>query len=412
MLAMARLTSPLTFSDLTTDLVWPNLLHAGHLALRPSRLGIALVFIIGFMLLAALSDKLDNDANGNALMTSSRVVTLDAIVAAAGREERAGERPARQLFDAMIATPAYVLTNHPWAAIIALPLMALWTALAGGAICRSAACEHAQGVMLEWPRSVGFALGRWRSLLLALVGPLLIVWGIALGLAVGGFVLFRFGGVNLLGGLLWPLFLFGGVVAAIVMLAFVVGWPLLIPSVACEGTDAVDAVQHAYSFVFARPLRLVIYLAILIAQMLLLATVIAVICWLGVYVAQQCGLAWSGYRGEHALSDLPNHPGTAPASTAPMSNRGAHWLVSLWTLIPALGIPAAFIVSYIWSGSTVLYLAMRKLVDGQDMSEVWMPGIVEGTRAMASAPVAPAAAPPMPAMKSDAIADNGPADAT
>ena len=411
MLDMGRTTSPLTFSDLTADLVWPNLLRAGHLALRPSRLGIAMVFIVGFMLLAALGDKLDNDKDGNALATSTRVVALDAVVAAAGREERAGERPARQLFDAMIATPAYVPTNHPWAAIIAVPLMALWTALAGGAICRSAACEFSQGVMLEWPKSVGFAMGRWRSLLLALVMPLLIVWGIALGLAIAGFVLFRFGGINLLGGLLWPVFLFGGVVAAIVMLAFVIGWPLLIPSVACEGTDAVDAVQHAYSFVFARPLRMVIYLAILIAQMVLLAGVIAIICWLGVLVAQRCGLAWSGWRGERVLSDLPGHPGTPMPSGETMSVRGSHWLVSLWTLIPAFGIPAAFIVSYIWSGSTVLYLAMRKLVDGQDVHEVWMPGMVEGTRAIAAAP-APVISAPIEAAKNEAISDTGPADAT
>ncbi len=407
---MPRPAAPLTLADLTEDLLWPKLLRAGQLALRPSRMGIALAFIIGLMLLAALSDRLDNDKDANALAISTRVVALDATAAAtAGRDGPAGEKPGRQLFNSLVAVPVYVLGHHPWAALIAVPLMALWTALAGGAICRSAACDFALAVSLEWPKAVGFALGRWRSLLLALTLPLLIVWAIVLAMAIAGWALFSLPVVNILGGLLWPLFLFGGVVAAIVMLAFVVGWPLLIPSVACEGTDAVDAVQHAYSFVFARPLRLVLYLAILIVQLAVLAGVIATICWLGVHVAQQCGLAWSGWRGERILADLPGHAGNPPPLDATGGIRAAHWLVWLWTLIPALGIPAAFIVSYICSGATVLYLTMRKLVDGQDVREVWMPGIIEGTRARATPVAAPMVAP-VPVAKAESVSDTGPAD--
>ena len=62
--------------------------------------------------------------------------------------------------------------------------------------------------------------------------------------------------------------------------------------------------------------------------------------------------------------------------------------------------------------STVLYLAMRRLVDGQDLHEIWMPGMVEGTQARATAsapgPAVTAAAPARP----EAVSDNDPADAT
>lgn len=398
----------LTLSDLTRDLVWPHLLRAGSLALRPSRLGFAAVFILGLLLLGWLAGALDNSP-GNALLTSGRVLGFDAVVAAAGERgpgEHLGERPARQLHDAGIATPALYLRQNPGAAIIVLPLIALWTALLGGAISRSAACEFGQGVMLEWPGAAGFALSRWRSLLFALVTPLLLVWGIALGLSLVGGALFRWPLLNVLGGAAWGLFLLVGFVAALVMIVLLLGWPLLVPAVACEGADAVDAVQHAGSFVLARPLRLVVYLAILLLQLLLVVAIAATICWLAVHIAQRCALTWSGWRGEHALSDLPLHEGLPHPASAETGVKAAHWLAVLWSLIPAL-LPAAVAVSFVWCGATVLYLAMRKIVDGQDVREVWMPGVVEGTRAAAHAgPLSPPPLPPMP----ESVSDTGPAD--
>ena len=407
--------SPLTLADLTADLVWPALCRAGHIALRPSRIGMALVFVVGLMLLLGLSDRLDSDPDGNALETVATVLRLDGAAAAISPGEP-GERIGRQLFNSLVAEPGVFLQKNPWAALIAFPLIVLWTALAGGAICRSAACDVGQSVGIDWPAAVGFALSRWRSLLLALIGPLLMVWAITLAMAIAGWALFSLPVLNLIGGFAWPLFLFGGGVCAIVMLAFVVGWPLLIPSVACEGTDAVDALQHAYSFVFARPLRLAVYLAILLAQFVLLGGVVLLICWLSVHIARTCALQWSGVRGVEVLGSLPRHGGIPTPNDIAGTARGAHWLASLWTLLPAVGLPLAFIVSYIWSGSTVLYLAMRRIVDGQDMHEIWMPGMVEGTQAQAGAPTSSpgpspiAGAPASP--KPEAVSDNGPADET
>ncbi len=409
-----RNSPPLTFADLTADLIWPSLLRAGQLALRPSRIGMALVFVIGLMLLWGLSDRLDSNPNVNELEAAFRVMRLDAAVAGVIPDEP-GRRFGDQLFNAMVAEPGVFLMKNPWAALIALPLIALWTALAGGAICRSAACDVGQAVGIDWPQAVGFALSRWRSLLLSLIGPLLIVWGICFAMAVAGWVLFSLPVLNLLGGLAWGLFLLGGGVCAIVMMAFVVGWPLMVPSVACEGTDAVDALQHAYSFVFARPLRLAVYLAILLMQFALLGGVVMVVCWLSVHIAQACGLQWSGWRGEHVLGTLPLHAALTAQQDLAGTQRPAHWLVTFWTLLPAVGLPLAFVVSYIWSSSTVLYLAMRRLVDGQDMHEIWMPGMVEGTQARAATPSAAAPSPVAGAAhapRTEAVSDNDLADET
>jgi hypothetical protein len=315
------------------------------------------------------------------------------------------------VFAIFASTPAYLVRTSPWVALVVVPLMALWTAVCGGAISRSAACEFSQGVGLEWPRAVGFALTKWKALLGALVGPFAIAWMIMVGMAVAGWVLFSLPVVNLLGALVWPLFLLGGLVVSIVMLAYLVGWPMLVPSVACEGTDAVDAVQHAYSFVLAKPLRLAVYLVILLVQMAVLMAVVGAVFWLAINVAQKSGMAWSGARGADTLGALPEHVlhGADEHARWPL----ARGVVNLWTIVPAL-LPLAFIASFVWCGSTILYLAMRRVVDGQDVHEIWMPGMVEGTMAQGGrgrAEVGSAAPAPV-AAKGDGVSETGPADET
>src|SRR5882724_1628423 len=110
-----RPASSLTLADLTADLIWPSLLRAGHIALRPSRIGMALVFVIGLMLLIGLSDRLDSDHNGNVLETPGTELRLDAATAAVVPGEP-GERFGRQLFNSMVAEPGVFLLKNPWAA--------------------------------------------------------------------------------------------------------------------------------------------------------------------------------------------------------------------------------------------------------------------------------------------------------
>jgi hypothetical protein len=366
----------------------------------------SLVFIIGSLLLISLADRLDGDPQSNALVSAIGEI-LPNPTAMLGESREPGERIGHHLSHAFLGAPYRLLREQPWVALLALPLLFAWTALAGGAICRSAAGDFAQSVSIPWPQAVGFSLLRWRALLLSVLLPPLIVWTIALGLAVAGWALFSAPALNLIGAAVWPAFLFGGMVAAVVIVAFTIGWPMLLPSVACEGTDAIDAVQHAYSFVFARPLRLIAYLLLLGVQALVLTGLLFVLCWLGVYIAQQCALQWSGNRGLEVLGRLPWHVIPAAPEHAAGASVPARWMVGLWTLLPAV-LPLAFVVSYFWSGSTVLYLAMRCVVDGQDTGEIWMPGIVEGTQARAPDP----GAGPTSTPTAEAITDDGPADET
>jgi hypothetical protein len=83
--------------------------------------------------------------------------------------------------------------------------------------------------------------------------------------------------------------------------------------------------------------------------------------------------------------------------------------VRRWTEVFRLA-GAGAIVSYIWCALTGLFLVMRRVCDGQEISELWWPGMVPGTTAPSvQAAEAPSAATAAPA-RSEAITDNGPAD--
>lgn len=403
-----RQLAPFTFQDLSDSLIWPKLLRAGPLALRPARIGLGILLVVGLFIFGALFDRLDTDSRDNALVSSITQAGLSAASAALTDAPEPGQRFGRELYETYVAIPGALLRNHTLAALVVLPLMFAWLALLWGAIARSAATEFAQGVHLSWPQMLAFALRRAVALILALALPLLVAWAIILALAIGGWALFSLPIVNVLGGLLWLFFLIFGVLAAIIILLFTFAGPMLVPSVACEGTDAIDAFQHAYAFAFARPVRLILYSAVLILQGVVLLGIVGSVIWLGIHIAQSAAMSWSGPRGTDVLSVLPGNHGsrTDPTFAHHGSNGPAAAIASFWTILAIL-IPAGVFVSYLASASTVLYLTMRRLVDGQDTSEIWFPGILPGTQA----PVAAATTPP-PKSAASSVSDTGPADET
>lgn len=406
-----RAFTPLLLEDLTQDLVWPRLLRAGSLALRPARLGLGAVYLLlAFMvLLLARAVAGSSGAEGAATVLATAGVDAGSLLAALA-SLRIGAA-ARELHALMIVTPAELLRAAPLATIVGAAGLLWLTVVFGGAISRSAATESAQGVSLSWPKALAFALSRWTSLLGAVLIPLAILWGAAVGLHLVGLMLFTWKLGTVLGGLLWPLWILAGLVGALVLIAFVLGHPLLVSSVACEGTDAIDAVQHAYSFVFARPARLVLYWLLLLAQ----GVVMGAVVWLVILLAMhfvQAGIANGGGDGGRrivgALQPTVLSPdyvvGSGGVGEPQGAERAGSGLARLFTGVLLL-LGASYVMSYAFTASTLLYLAMRRVVDGQDMSEVYMPTMIAGT-------MAPVQAAPPPKPKGEGVSDTGPADET
>jgi hypothetical protein len=62
----------------------------------------------------------------------------------------------------------------------------------------------------------------------------------------------------------------------------------------------------------------------------------------------------------------------------PWHSRWAASAIAFWQAL-VLCLVAAYVFSFFFTASTKLYLLMRRAVDGQDIEEIWRPGLVPGT---------------------------------
>lgn len=399
--------SPLTLDDLIADLVWPRLLRVGRLAIRPARIGLGTFYLIGCIVLIGAAGSIDGRANANVLYDSGAAAASSVAAAARGLVTGDIAAVSSGLRRAFIQQPITALRQAPLATLLIAPLLLVWTVVIGAAISRTAGTELAIHRTTSWPEAVGMALRRWRTLAAAAILPLLLLWTLVLVLSVAGWALFSLAWVNALGGLLWGLFLLGGLIGAVLIVGAALGHGLVLPGVMCEGSDAIDAVQHAYSMALGRPLRLAAYAALLAVQGLVLAVIILVVIHISVELSLAAAGSWSGERGRGVLGAASMVD--PDAATPPPTDTIASTLVRRWTDVFRLA-GAGAIVSYIWCALTGLFLVMRRVCDGQEISELWSPGMVPCTTApsvqAAESPSSTIAAP----ARTEAITDNGPAD--
>lgn len=357
----------LVLGDLADDLLWPKLLRAPALALRPARLLLALMALLACSLIARIPAWWGEGSSfGEAW---SRALTDTAWNPPA---DWGAVGDAVGLYVSASTAPLRLIADHPGHALLfGVPILAV-LALAGAAIARLAVAEFARGVMLPWTSGVAFALARAGAVLSAVFLPLIVIGLIAATLALAGFLLLNRPIPSVLGSILYFLALGLSLVAVLAIAGLIAGWPMLVPAVAAEGGavggDGLDAVQRAYAYVPGRPLRLTLYLVILVAQL-------GVMLWLlgrlaaGVtgFAAWACGWFMSAESVARVFGPTPPDAGAAAFA----------WrTVAFWENLPGM-LVASFGVSYACSAGSVLYLIMRRLNDGEEETEVSIEGDAE-----------------------------------
>jgi hypothetical protein len=168
---------------------------------------------------------------------------------------------------------------------------------------------------------------------------------------------------------------------------------LLIPAVAVENAGPGDALQRALAYLLGRPLHFAGYTLLALAGLAAGYIVVALVAVTTLNITAATTAAFPPNSaitsaGGFDIFDLaPTQADVHPA----LHSDAAGFLVSLWqTLIVAAVI--GYVFSYAFTSSTIIYLLMRRVVDGQDPADVWQPGMIPGTFAPAPAGPGPRAA--------------------
>lgn len=287
---------------------------------------------------------------------------------------------------------AWLLAMHTGYAIVYfLILVAIW-GFFGGAISRAAVLDVCRDEKISLREAFAFAKSRYMNFAAAPLVPIGFILVGALALWLGGLI----GAIPAVGeifvGLAFFIALLIGFLIALVIVCGAVGLPLLMPAIAADNLDALDALSTTYSFVGARPWKtafcaLVALCYGAVCMILLKLFVMIMLFAVGHFAgaSMNWGDAYAKEGGQRvkveskldAMWQAPAFDGGRPFFGSFGERSLSHvswfgqlcikvWIYSVWGLV------AACIVGYFYSASSVIYVLLRKEVDLTDIEDVYL----------------------------------------
>ncbi len=354
-----HVSGPATMDELAAGLIWPRLLRAPLMAVEPSRLLIAFIAVAVLLGSAAVFDSVA----GQPVFTPTAQLTQETLYQIAAAVVQLDFGAVTQLSHAYIVGLRTVGDHSPWLLLLFIVFALPIVSLSGGAICRIAICDEARNWRLTFAEGVAHALARWRDCILAIAAPVVILVLLGLVIKGAGAILFISPIVSIFGAILYGAALLATTVFLILIVALGLGHMLLLPAVAADPADWVDALQRAYAYVLGRTGRLLLYLLLCAA---LASIAISVSSWL---VGSSLDLT--------AALVLPDDiaPTSSPAETAPdlpAATSAAIRIVSVWERV-VIAILLGYWLSLYFTLSSTLYLLVRRVNDEQDVRDIWAP---------------------------------------
>lgn len=303
-------------------------------------------------------------------------------------------------FDFFTTAPSWAIRHHPFYFVLFGTLFLVVWSLFGGAIARIAAVHVAdEGRKLSVRQGLSFAVSKFLSFLSAPLIPALIILVLGLVLAVGGLLLYIPWLGEIVVSALYFLALAAGFVMTLVLLGTAGGFNLMYPTIAVEGSDSFDAISRSFSYLYAKPWRMLFYSAVALAYgaicylfVRLFIFLMLLLTWffVGLFVTRKAANAdylWN------TLLPRPNADGSLSydvnyQALSPTQDFSA-FLLSFWVYL-TIAMLGAFAISFYFSASTIIYFLMRREVDATEMDDVYLEQPEED---FTEAPVAPAASP-------------------
>ncbi|MEM9884242.1 MAG: hypothetical protein AAF800_15115, partial [Planctomycetota bacterium] len=291
----------------------------------------------------------------------------------------------------VIDTPAALWASHPLFFVVLVSYGLTLATVFGGAIARLAAtqaCADTTVGLAEAARFVGARLG-W--LVLNPLAPLVAAGAIWLTLAVAGWALFHLPGLDVLGGLAFGLMLFGGFVAACLLLFVAFGAGLLPAALAVEGTDAFDVISRVFAFLIYRPMRYLLLSAVALVYGALTYLLVGLVVFLTLWFTRSATGVWVGEFDRLLPPPQLGQPLTpVDVDGLGVTQKATSWLIRVWSAL-LFGVSIAYAASYFFTAQTWVYLLLRRDVDGTAFAE-YSPEPASDDTPPASDKVEPAAA--------------------
>lgn len=253
--------------------------------------------------------------------------------------------------------------NVSWTELAYWTIGGTWNLLVwglfGGIITRMAVMQYGREEREGLVASARFVSRRFLAYaggpLFALIGVLVIL---GLSLAIG--LLMQSSVGVLLASIVWFFVLLGGVLTTVLVVALLLGWPLMWGALSAEEMgDVFEGAHRTYAYFYGRPAHYAFYA--------LLAVVVGSAAYYVVNAFAQLTLYFSMWAVTWALD--------APSVEATGSGAG---LVGM-TIISALNtlvtlVPAAFRFSFLFTAAGVIYLLVRRDSDQIEFDTVHVPG--------------------------------------
>jgi hypothetical protein len=276
-------------------------------------------------------------------------------------------------------SPSLLFRNHPlFGLLFAAWFLVIWSVF-GGAVARIAAVHVARDEKISVRQALRFSISKVLSFLFAPLIPLLIILVIGCVVSATGWLLMTLK-VPFLMGLIFFLALLAGFIMTLVALGTIGGFNLMFPTVAVEGSDSFDAISRSFSYVFARPWRMLWYTLVALVYggiaylfvkfflfVMLSMTHFFVGWWLGPTAAQY----WDGSPSIWPAPSFYNLTYSIDyAHLKPMDDVAAG-LISFWVYL-VIGLLGAFAISFYFSANTIIYYLMRREVDATELDDVYV----------------------------------------
>ena len=254
--------------------------------------------------------------------------------------------------------------------------------IAGGAICRIAALQFSRGEKPGLTEALRYGIKRFTSFFMAPLTPVGIF--IFIGLLI--FILGLTGNIPWAGELIvslgMPLALFAGSLLAVIVIGAVAGFNLMFPAVAYDGSDCFDAISRSFSYVYARPWRMLFYTAIAAVYGSICYTFVRFFAFLSLWITHtllRLGIWVHNGGGQvnklEAIWPKPDFRyllGLSNPAATNWTESVAAFLIYLFLLV-VVGLVVSFIITFYFSANTIIYSLMRKTVDNTAFEDIYMP---------------------------------------